>query len=50
MRKSEITRAIRDERREMIIENLRRTKPDEYREYVDSKREPDDRRNDMTGY
>lgn len=50
MRKSEITRAIRDERREAIIETMRQQNPDEYREYVDSKREPDDRRNDMTGY
>lgn len=50
MRKSEITRAIRDERREAIIDRMRQQAPDEYREYVDSQRQPDDRRNAQTGY
>lgn len=52
MRKSQISRAIRDERRERIIENLKLNKPDEYREYLAS-RQPtleDERRNETTGY
>lgn len=52
MRKSQITRAIRDEHRERIIDALKTNKPDEYREYIDSRRPTvlDEKRNEQTGY